>query len=501
MDKNISFKTNSIKDFNPGNNVPSVIYGGKESFCEKEYILAPLVDALEKYKNNPSIGFHIPGHNRGNGAWERFNSLIGEEALMLDTTDEFDGLGTLFPASGTIKEAMELASSVYNSKRTFFITSGSTISNLAIAFGAISPGDEVLISRNSHRSVITGTMISGANPTWLMPDLLKNWSIFGAIEPEELERQLSNKPDAKFVWLVNPTYEGMISDIEKMALICKKHNVPLIVDEAHGSLWNYSDKLPKSALELGADAVVHSLHKTGGSMTQSSMLHISKDSSLDVHKIEHALKLLHTTSPSILLLASLDASRAYLNSEEGRRLIDKAVENARYFRLKAKSIKNLSVLGEEDGVEFDTTKIFIKMKGLSGKRLETILELDFNIEIESASDEGVLILSNIGNTREEFEYLLNALREISAREYPDICHLEGKKYMPLMEPVTVMTPREAYFAPKKLIRTEEAVGKVSAEVIALCPPGISVLLPGEIIRKEHMPYLSDYSEIEVIDAP
>ena len=139
------------------------------------------------------------------------------------------------------------------------------------------------------------------------------------------------------------------------------------------------------------------------------------------------------------------------------------------------------------------------MAGLSGKRLETILELDFNIEIESASDVGVLILSNIGNTRSEFEYLIKALKEISKREYPDICHLEGKKYMPLMVPETIMNPRDAYFAPKKLVKIEDAVGKISAEVIALCPPGISVLLPGEIIKEEHLPYLSDFSEIEVID--
>lgn len=394
---------------------------------------------------------------------------------------------------------MKLASITYNSKKTFFITSGSTISNLAIAFGVISPEDEIIVARNSHRSVITGTMLSGAKPSWLMPKLLNDWSIFGAIEADALEKELDSKPDAKFVWVVNPTYEGMISDIKKMAEICKRHNVPLIVDEAHGSLWNFSDELPTSALELGADAVVHSLHKTGGSMTQSSLLHISKNSKLDVHKIEHSLKLLHTTSPSILLLASLDAARAYLDSKKGRLLIKNAIENARYFRNEAKNITGLSVLGEDDNVNFDITKIFIKMKGLSGKRLETILELDFNIEIESASDEGILILSNIGNTREEFEYLIRALKEISIREYPDICHLEGKKYMPLMKPVTVMNPRDAYFAPKKLVKIEDSIGKISAEVIALCPPGISVLLPGEIIHKEHLPYLSDFEEIEVID--
>jgi len=478
-------------------NAAGPLYDGEREYEER--IDTPLLDALLKYKKTPCTGFHIPGHNRGRGVLDRFEDLIGKDALLLDTTDEFDGLGTLHPATGAIKDAMDLAADAYNSKRTFFITSGSTISNLAIAFGVMSPEDEIIIARNSHRSALTGVMLTGAKPFWLMPKLLDDWSIFGAIEADELEKRLDEKPGTKFVWVVNPTYEGMVSDIEKMAKICNERNVPLIVDEAHGSLWNFSDELPKSALELGADAVVHSLHKTGGSMTQSSMLHISKNSKLDVHKIEHALKLLHTTSPSILLLASLDAARAYLNSKPGRKLIENAVENALYFRREARKIKGLSVLGEDDNVRFDVTKIFIKMEGLSGKRLETILELDFNIEIESASDEGVLILSNIGNTRTEFEYLIKALNEISVRNYPDICRLEGKKYMPLMEPETVMNPRDAYFAPKRLVKTKDAVGKISAEVIALCPPGISVLLPGEVIKTSHLPYLSDYPEIEVID--
>ena len=336
MNKNISFKSNSIKDINIA--APGVLYDKNRTYSD---IQTPLLDALEKYKESPCVGFHIPGHNRGNGVLGRFEDLVGRDALLLDTTDEFDGLGTLHPATGAIGDAMKLASIAYNSKKTFFITSGSTISNLAIAFGVISPNDEIIVARNSHRSVITGTMLSGANATWLMPKLLNDWSIFGAIEAEELEYQLNLKPNAKFVWIVNPTYEGMVSDIKKMAEICKKHNVPLIVDEAHGSLWNFSDELPASALELGADAVVHSLHKTGGSMTQSSMLHIAKGSKLDVHKIEHALKLLHTTSPSVLLLASLDAARAHLGSNEGKKLIKNAIENAKYFRSEAKNIKNL----------------------------------------------------------------------------------------------------------------------------------------------------------------
>ena len=462
-------------------------------------IYAPLVERLNEYKNSPCTGFHIPGHNRGNAVLNSFKEVIGSDALLVDTTDEFDNLGTLHPASGTIKEAMDLASKCYDSRRTFFITSGSTISNLALAFGVICPEDEIIVARNSHRSVLTGTILTGSKPSWLMPKKLNDWAIYGSICPDELEFKLKNNNKVKFVWVTNPTYEGVVSDIKKIADICHKYDVPLIVDEAHGSLWNFHDELPVSALKLGADAVVHSLHKTGGAMTQSSMLHIGKNSRLDETKIEHALKLLHTTSPSVLLLASLDAARANLSSKQGYELIQNAINNARFFRTQASKIDGVSVLGENSDIITDITKIFLKVKGLTGKRLESVLELDFNIEIESASDEGILILSNIGNTRAEFEYLLAAITKIAKEDYPDLSHLEDVKFMPLTEPNLVMTPREAYFSKKIKVKKEDSIGKIAAEVIALCPPGISVLLPGEIITKEHLPYLSEYSEIEVVD--
>lgn len=458
----------------------------------------PLVNAMFAYKNNPCTGFHIPGHNRGQGVLKEFSSLIGSDALNLDTTDEFDNLGTLFPSTGAIDEAQRLASAAFGSKRTFFLTGGSTIANLALAFGLTRPGDKIVIGRNCHRSVLSGMIISGANPHWLMPKKLDNWAIYGAVNPVELRKTLEENPDTSLVWVTNPTYEGVVSDIEAIARVCHEFDAALIVDEAHGCLWNFSDVLPKPALKCGADAVVHSLHKTGGSMTQSSMLHISKTSRFDEHKIEHALKLLHTTSPSLLLLTSLDAARAFLSSNDGALAIENAIDNALYFREEASKIAGVRVLNSMSNVSFDVTKIFLKVEGLSGKRLESILELDFSIEIESASDEGILILSNIGNTLEEFDVLIDALKKIASGNYPDLSYLEEVKFMPLTAPKIVMTPREAYFSKKERIKKEDAIGRICAEVIALCPPGISVLLPGELIGEEHLPYLNDFSEIDVL---
>ncbi len=454
---------------------------------------APLVEAMLEYKKAPMTGFHIPGHNRGAGVYPDFCNLIGLDTLKIDTTDEFDNLGTLHPETGAIKEAQEIASKTFNSKKTFFVTGGSTVANLALAFAYTNPNMEVLIGRNCHRSVLTGLIISGAKVNWVIPKKHKDWAIFGNIEPCDIEEKLKHNRNIKLVWITNPTYEGVVSDVKKIAEICKRYKASLIVDEAHGSLWNFSSKLPDSALNLGADAVVHSLHKTGGAMTQSSMLHITKNSSFEEEKITHALKLLHTTSPSLLLLTSLDASRANLSSTSGKKMLENAIENAEYFRKEAKKIKKLHIFNEENN---DVTKIFIKMDNLTGLELEKLLEDDFKIEIESASDEGILILSNIGGKKEEFEYLLKALKEISKKEH---LHKSKKlKIMPLIDPEIVMNLREAYFAPKEYIDKKDAIGRISSEVVALCPPGISVLLPGELIKKEHLPYLFSYEKIEVI---
>ncbi len=463
----------------------------KNLIKNQEHDLPPLLNAMINYKKAPMTAFHIPGHNRGLGVHPKFASLAAD-ALCVDTTDEFDNLGTLHPATGAIKEAQELAASVFGAKSTFFVTGGSTIANLALAFGLTGPNDEILVGRNCHRSVLTGLIITGAKVNWIIPKKLNDWAIFGAIEPECIEEKLKHNRNIKLVWITNPTYEGNVSDIKKIAEITKKYKCSLIVDEAHGSLWNFSDRLPKSALIEGADAVVHSFHKTAGAMTQGSMFHLSKKSSFSKEKIEQALKLLHTTSPSLLLLTSLDASYSYLESEKGQKLINNAIDNALYFRSQAKNIENLSVL---EG-NIDITKIFIKMKNLNGIHLESILEHDYRIEVESASDEGVLILSNIGNTRSEFEYLIKCLKEISDKNLS--CEKKDIKIMPLIDPEIVMNLREAYFAPKESVNKNQAVGRISSEVIALCPPGISVLLPGELIKKEHLPYLFNFDKIEVI---
>lgn len=459
---------------------------------------APIVEALKQAYENPTYQFHIPGHTKGSGTLPEFKKLIGRKALSVDTTDEFDNLGTLHPATGPIKEAQELAAKAFGAKKTFFLLNGSTAGNLALAMALTKKGQKILTNRNCHRSVLTGMIISGAEPLWLIPKRFEDWGIWGNVTPESVEEMLETHDDVSMVWITNPTYEGVVSDIKSISAICKRFGVPLIVDEAHACLWNFNKHLPTSALQLGADAVVHSLHKTGGSMSQSSMLHIAENSLIDADAVEKALKLLHTTSPSLMLLASLDSARANLESQRGQKMLQRAINNAKYLRREIEQMEHIHDLKPDFGYMTDVTKVFIRADGLSGKRLESILEIDFNIEVESASDAGLLLLSNIGNTRTDMEYLVKCLKKIDKTSYSDICYLENRKHMPMLTPIIKMSLRDAYYSEKETIPKDLAIGRVSAEVIAECPPGIAVLLPGELITKEHLPYLTDYDFIEVI---
>ena len=470
----------------------------KEKKIKKIKTEVPIVEALQEAYDKPSYQFHIPGHTKGQGVLKSFRNLIGSKALKVDTTDEFDNLGTLTPPTGAIARAEELAAEAFGAERTFFLLNGSTIGNLAIAMGITKKGQKIITNRNCHRSLLTGMIISGAEPVWLVPKKLEDWGLWGCINPEKIENLLKTTENVGAVWITNPTYEGVISDIKTISDICKKYDVPLIVDEAHGSLWNFNKSFPTPALQLGADAVVQSLHKTGGSMSQSSMLHIAKNSKLDINKIERALKLLHTTSPSLILLASLDAARAFLVSDKGQKQIERTIKNAKYLRKRIDKMHNIHQLKADFGFKTDITKVFVKIDGLSGKRLESILEIDFNIEVESASDIGALMLINLGNKRSEIKYLADCLEKITQTDYSDIYHLENKKHMPMLIPNIKYNLREAFYMEKEIIKKENSIGRISGEVIAECPPGIAILLPGELITEEHMPYLTDYEEIEVI---
>lgn len=447
----------------------------------------PLIDALKNFDKISPAYFCIPSHHRGKGASSSFTEVFGKTVLKYDLT-ETPLTDDLHEADGAIKEAESLASELFGSDRTFFLVNGTTCANEAMIISSVCEGEKILVARNCHKSVLMGLIISGASPVYIEPEISGVFSTFGSISPEKIELAFKNHPDIKAFILTSPTYYGIGSDLQKIADICHSHGALLLVDEAHGSHFAFSDKLPKTALSCGADMVSQSTHKTLNSMTQSSMLHV-KGSLVDISKVDAALKIVQSTSPSYILMASLDAARqnAALN---GRTAVCSMLDIASYIRSALSSIDGVSCPENVDGNEvfsFDKTRIVFSVKGMSGFYLSEILFEKYNICCEMADNYNVVSIIGSSDSYEDADRLINAVKEIAAT----VNSGKIKEFsLPPMPPMA-MTPRKAFFAKSTRTNFKDSVGKVSAEMIAPYPPGIPVIYPGEVITEEIYEFISE----------
>ncbi|MFZ5352457.1 MAG: aminotransferase class I/II-fold pyridoxal phosphate-dependent enzyme [Bacillota bacterium] len=453
----------------------------------------PLFDALLEYYNNNTIPFHVPGHKKGDGMLNKFKEFVGTNVLSIDVT-VFKQVDSLHKPTGAIKAAQELAADAYNADYTFFSIHGTSGAIQAMIMSVVGQGDKIIIPRNVHKSVTAGIILSGADPVYMQPEIHDEVGVALNVTPDTVRRTLEIHPDAKAVLIVNPTYYGVSTDIKKIAEIVHKYNIPLIVDEAHGPHLQFHEKLPISGMDAGADICAQSTHKIVGSMTQSSMLQVRKGI-VDVNRVKTVMSLLQTTSPSYILLASLDAARMQL-ATEGKELLDKAIDLAKYARERINSIKGFYCFGEEvlkkDGAyDFDPTKITITSKGLglSGYELERILAEKYFIQPEMSDLYNILCVFSYGDTKEKVDALLRALEEISEEQ---CCKIGGKQIniidMPHI-PQSVLTPREAFNSKTVSIPLVDSLGQISAEFLMAYPPGIPILCPGEIITKETVDYV------------
>lgn len=447
----------------------------------------PLINALKNFDKISPAYFCIPSHHRGKGASSSFTEVFGKTVLKYDLT-ETPLTDDLHEADGAIKEAEILASELFGSDRTFFLVNGTTCANEAMIISSVCEGEKILVARNCHKSVLMGLIISGASPVYIEPEISGVFSTFGSISPEKVELAFKNHPDIKAFILTSPTYYGIGSDLQKIADICHSHGVLLLVDEAHGSHFAFSDKLPKTALSCGADMVSQSTHKTLNSMTQSSMLHV-KGSLVDISKVDAALKIVQSTSPSYILMASLDAARqnAALN---GRTAVCRMLDITSYIRSALSSIDGVSCPENVDGNEvfsFDKTRIVFSVKGISGFYLSEILFEKYNICCEMADNYNVVSIIGSSDSYEDADRLINAVKETAATVNTG----KIKEFsLPPMPPMA-MTPRKAFFAKSTRTNFKDSVGKVSAEMIAPYPPGIPVIYPGEFITEEIYEFISE----------
>ncbi len=403
---------------------------------------------------------------------------------------EIEGFDNLLNPTGAILIAEGKASDIYDTKKTFFLTQGSTTGILAIAKAVLRPVDKVLAARNCHKSVFSALVVSGASVDWFMPDtksdMAQKWGIMGPVDPKELQDTLKLNSYKAFI-MTSPTYEGISSNIEEISRICKSYGVLLIVDEAHGALYNFSDFFPKTAIQSGADFSVNSLHKNAGALNQCALLHVSKDCPYDWREIQNAINLFHTSSPSYPLLANIEACIGFLTSKKGAKTIDDLVINILKFQ-KALKEEGFEFLNEECA---DVTKMLLRFEGADCAKLSDILFDEYNIEDEISSKFSCLYLTGIGTTAAKLDKLKSALIDIKNKKFNKI-KLDNETFPEFQPyPLVKLQPYEVFNREYDFISKENAELCISSEMIIPYPPGIGVLYPGEAIQKEHLKFLND----------
>lgn len=447
---------------------------------------APIFEAVMKYADQRPAYFCVPGHRYENGVNTQFRSFAGDNIFKIDLTETMITDDLHCPA-GAIKEAQELAADLWGADQTFFLVNGSTCGNEAMVLSAVRPGEKIMVAGNCHNSVNNALILSGAEPVYIMPELIDEWGISGGVSPVEAEQLFQKNLDCRAMIVTSPDYYGVVSDIHALAEICHRYGALLLVDEAHGPHCYFSERLPEGALSCGADMCVQSLHKTAGALTQSSILHV-KSSLADIEMLRRSLQIVQSSSPSYILMSSLDTARRDL-AVQGKEMIEHAIELACSARNRINSIPGLMCAGKElEGMSsvfrIDETRLIISavQLGISGLRLKALLLDEHNVEVEMADSRNIIAIVTYANTQEDIEKLVSALRDI-AQQHPHGDPLPIQTVLP-KPAVSAMSPRDAFFAKKKVIPWNDAAGHISAEMIALYPPGIPVIRPGEIFTDE-----------------
>ena len=454
-----------------------------------------LINAIKKFiKNKPTL-FTTPGHAQGEGISPEFKRLISKKAFKIDLS-ELEGLDNLQNPTGAILKSQQKASEIYNSKASFYLVNGSTSGILALMLATVKSNEKVLIARNVHKSVINALTLSGAMPVWVNTQWIDEWNIPGPVSPEEIKNCLSNIPDIKAIWITSPTYQGVVSDVATISKLCKERGVVLIVDEAHGSLWNFSEKLPIPAIQLGADASVQSLHKNASSLTQGAILHLSHTSKINPEKIQQCLNIINTTSPSYLILSSIEASIEYLSSKTGKKKLDNLLENIDKFREKLSEYENISFLENTERYQIDKTKILLAIKDVSGHELSDCLQEKYNIEVEMDNNKSILALTGIGTDKEKLNKLFKAIK--NSKKKLKKSETQDNLPTPLIMPEIIYSPQEALHKQSKIVNIKDSIGLVSKATIVTYPPGIPILTAGEKIQEEHLKSLGSLAQIAVI---
>ena len=470
---------------------------------DDEQLRTPLFDAMVTLAESRKVSFHTPGHKSGKGISTRFRKFVGPRIFSIDLTtlDEVDSLQN---PTGVIKEAQELAAKSAGADRSYFLVNGTTVGNHAMVASMTGPGDRVLIARNCHRSVLTGLIMSGATPVFFQPVFDRDLKLTLNVTFETVKAAIDANPGARALLITSPNYYGLCADIEKSIPYAHEKGLLVFVDEAHGPHLRFNPKLPKCALDAGADLCVQSTHKIVGGMTQASMLH-ARAERVNVDDVTNTLKLLQTTSPSYILMASLDLARMQM-ATEGKKLLNRTIKLAEDARVQINTIPGITCFGKERArvagmADMDVTKLTITVSdlGLSGYHVSQMLNTRFGIQVEMADPFHILVIVSIGDRQDDLARLVDALRQIAAET-----GLQGallpldRVHPPPPANRVVMTPRDAFYSDSELVNVNDAAGRVSTEIVTVYPPGIPLFVPGEEISREAIAYITNMAGLGAI---
>ena len=455
---------------------------------KEQQMRAPVYEALEKLKKRRVVPFDVPGHKRGRGNPELVE-LLGEKCVSLDV-NSMKPLDNLCHPVSVIKEAEELAAEAFRAEHAFFMVGGTTSSVQGMVLSCCKAGDKIILPRNVHKSVINALVLCGAIPVYVNPEVDVKLGISLGMQVSEVERAILENPDAVAVLVNNPTYYGICSDLRSIVRVAHEHHMLVLVDEAHGTHLYFGENLPVCAMDAGADMASVSMHKSGGSLTQSSLLLTGKG--VNWEYVSQIINLTQTTSGSYLLMSSLDISRRNL-ALRGKESFAKVAQMAEYARDEINSIGGFYAYGKDmvNGgsiYDFDVTKLSVYTRdiGLAGIEVYDLLRDEYDIQIELGDIANILAYISIGDRIQDIERLVGALADIKRLYSKDPAKMLNTEYI---NPKVLVSPQVAFYSQKESMPVRQTAGRICGEFVMCYPPGIPILAPGEMITPEIIEYI------------
>ncbi len=449
---------------------------------------APIYEALEKFSRQRVVPFDVPGHKRGRGNPE-LAKLLGEKCVSMDV-NSMKPLDNLCHPVSVIRDAEKLAADAFGAESAFLMVGGTTSAVQSMVMSVVKAGEKIILPRNVHRSVMGALVLCGAVPVYVNPETDARLGIPLGMSLKQLERTIECTPDAKAILVNNPTYYGICSDLRSIVKLAHEHNMLVIADEAHGTHFYFGEGLPVSAMAADADMAAVSMHKSGGSLTQSSLL--LAGSRINGDHVRQIINLTQTTSASYLLLSSLDISRRNL-ALRGKEAFAQVIELADYAREEINDVGGWYAYGRElvngDSIfDFDRTKLSVYTLdvGLAGIEVYDILRDEYDIQIEFGDLGNILAYLSIGDRKRDVERLVSAMSEIRRLYEKDRTGMMENEYI---SPVVAVTPQYAFYSPKQSLPLEETAGRICSEFVMCYPPGIPILAPGERVTSKILDYI------------